>query len=91
MSISTHVVAFRPADERWQSMKAIYDVCCKADVTIPEEVLDFFDNEPPDEAGVEVDIDEAVRGWSDDSREGFEVDLTKLPYGVKILRFYNSY
>jgi len=33
----------------------------------------------------------AVVEWKEDMREGFEVDVTKLPVGVTIVRFYNSY
>jgi hypothetical protein len=29
--------------------------------------------------------------WSDESSEGFEIDLTNLPHGVTKLRFYNNW
>jgi len=89
--MSTNVVAFRPADEKWKQMKTIYDACKKAGISTPKEVDDFFDGETPDENGVEVDIEQAMRKWHDDSGEGFEVDISKLPKDIKIIRFYNSW
>lgn len=92
MSMSTCVVGFRPADEAWKNMKSIWESCEAAGVEIPKEVLKFFDGKPPkDKPGAEVSIKEAVRDWSDEYSQGFEVDLTKLPSNVKVLRFYNSW
>lgn len=91
MSMSTNVVAFRPADEKWKQMKAIYDACNEAGVTRPKEVDAFFNGVAPDENGVEVEIDQAVRKWCDYSCEGLEVDISKLPKDIKIVRFYNSW
>ncbi len=93
MSMSTHVVGFRPPDERWRQMKAVYDASKAAGIDPPEVVQAFFEYGPPDEAGVvvELDIGEVVREWQDDSRAGFEVDVRKLPPDVHVLRFYNSW
>ena len=93
MSMSTYVVGFRPPDEKWKQMKSIYDACTKANVLVPGEVEDFFNGEPPDPQGVEVELEKlgAVTPWRDDMQEGFEVEVAKLPKDVKIIRFYNSY
>ena len=93
MGMSTHVVGFRPADEEWKRMKAAYDSCVAAKVGIPDAVYNFFDGESPgDKPGMEVDIRQAVMEWSDGiSRQGYEIDLSKLPANVKVLRLYNSY
>ena len=72
-------------------MKAAYDVCQLAGIEIPDEVDKFFNGETPDEAGVEVEIDSILDEWGDDIRQGYQVDLSKLPKDVKILRFYNSW
>jgi hypothetical protein len=90
--MSTHIVGFRPADEKWNKMKATWLACEDAGVPIPEEVKAFFHYESPgDKPGIEVEIKEALREWTDDCRQGYEVDLTKLPPDVKVLRFYNSW
>lgn len=76
------------------------DACKEADVAIPLEVLDFFNGEPPDPRGVRVELEEyphtknkhgAVKEYHADMQDGYEVDVTKLPEGVTIIRFYNSY
>jgi len=98
MSMSTHVVGFRPPDEKWKKMKAVWEACKKADMDPPEEVQDFFEYEGPDDQGVEV-REEALRKagaisqWEDKdgSASGYEIDVTKLPKDVKIVRVYNSW
>ena len=93
MGMSTHVVGFRPADEEWNRMKAAYDSCIAAGVEIPTSVDKFFDHEPPgDRPGMEVNINSAVREWTDKNcRGGYEIELRKLPANVKVIRFYNSW
>jgi hypothetical protein len=95
MGMSTHVVGIKPADAKFKEMLAIYRACEKAKVSIPKEVDDFFDGETPDESGVVVSLEASAKGpvqeWQDDSAEGYEVDLRKLPADIKILRFYNSW
>lgn len=89
--MSTHVIAFRPPDEKWRKMKAIYDACTAGGIDVPDEVDDFFDGKSPDENGVEVDIDNILDEWQDDSRAGYQLELSKLPAKITILRFYNSW
>lgn len=92
MGMSTHVVGFRPPDDAWQRMKQAHDSCKAAGVEPPHGVQEFFNYKEPDSAGVEVDIQQAVTTWNErDMSDGFEVDITKLPPGVKIVRFVNSY
>jgi len=93
MSMSTHVIGFRPPDDRWRQMKAVYDASKAAGIDPPQVVQAFFEYGPPDEAGVEVDLDgsDAVREWKDDSSLGFEIDVRNLPPDLHILRFYNSW
>ena len=91
MGMSTNIVGFKPPDEQWKKMKKVYDVCVETGVKIPSEVDDFFEGEPPDDAGVEADIKNFVNEYSNESSNGFEVDITKLPKDIKIIRFYNSW
>lgn len=91
MGISTHIKGYRKADDTWKKMKHIWDVCREQRIEPPEAVLQFFDYEYPGDApGKEVDIEPSVEEWGDETSSGFEVDLTKLPDGVKFLRFYQS-
>ena len=95
MSVHTYVEGLRPPDEKWLKMKAVYDACEAADIDPPETVFEFFEEMPPDEKGVPVDLaeDQVWRSWSDrkHGREGIEVDVTKLPKDVTIVRFVQSW
>lgn len=92
MGMSTHVVGYVPRDEKWNKYEKIYRACDEAGIDIPDEVLDYFDDEPPyDKPGKEVDIDSAVADFNDEYRSGYSIDLSKLPDNVTILRFYNSW
>jgi hypothetical protein len=93
MGMSTRVEGFRPPDALWEQMEAIWEACTRAGVPVPDEVAAFFEDGKPDPTGVEVDLGAsgAVRPWRDDYREGFEVDVRKLPRDVTVLRFYNSW
>lgn len=101
MGMSTHVVGFKPPDEKWRKMKAAWDSCTAAGVDVPKEIGEFFNWEKPDDEGVTVTLEdwkggkevlhECIRKWSEGSRSGYEVDVTKLPKDVTVLRFYNSW
>lgn len=93
MSMSTHVIGFRPPDATWKKMKEAWDACKRAGVNPPKEVDDFFNGENPDEAGVEVDLHKAgcIREYRRDSASGYEVDVGKLPAGISIIRVFNSW
>ena len=91
MSMNLYVVGFRPADAKWNQMKTIWEECTAAGIEIPKAVSSFFEDQPPgDKPGANVKIKEAVKVWSNDYAEGFEIDLDKLPTDVKILRVYLS-
>jgi hypothetical protein len=92
MGMSTHVVGFREPDATWDKMMAVYQACKMANIGIPDEVDAFFEGEDPtDLRGKTVKLGDACVPWRDDCREGFEVDLTKLPKGLRHIRFYNSW
>lgn len=97
MGMNSYVLGFKPPDEKWKKMKAVWDTCKKAKVDPPKEVSDFFDDCAPDERGVVIDqtvLEEqgSVKEWNDqDMCSGFEVDVTKLPKDVTVIRFVNSF
>jgi hypothetical protein len=93
MSMSSYVKGVRLPDERWRQMKQVWDACVAAHVEPPDEVDRFFNGEPPDQVGVVLDLThtDAVTEYHADMKEGFEVDIAKLPEGVQIIRFVNSY
>lgn len=93
MGMSTHVVGFKPPDDKFKKMKAAWDACRAAGIEPPEEVYDFFGGESPDANGVVVEIEKhaCCSKWSEDMQDGYEIDVSKLPKDVKIVRFYNSW
>lgn len=84
MSTDYRFVAVTPANEKWKTMKAVWDACMEAKVHVPDAVLDFFDDQTPDEAGVIVNI-EHQEGAND---EGcfWEVDLSTIPKDATKIR-----
>ena len=92
MGMSTHVIGFMPADAQWQKMKAVWEACELAGVKPPDEVIDFFgDESPEDRPGREVELGNAAKEYSGDMQDGYEIDVTALPAGVRFIRVYNSY
>lgn len=93
MSMSSDVYGIKAPDANWLKMKQVYDACRAAGVGVPEEVMDFFDDEEPDPAGVTIRLGDhvAVRNYSDEGRRGFAVELAKLPKDLTHLRFVNSW
>lgn len=93
MSMSTHVIGIRPPNEKWLKMKKVYDVCEAAGVSAPREVDEFFNDEEPDKDGVVVELsyETGVSDYNEEMENGYQIDITKLPKDVTIVRFVNSY
>jgi hypothetical protein len=91
MSMSTAVVGFRPPDEKWRKMKAARDACVDAGIKIPEAIQKFFEWMEPDKEGVRVELKNAVKEGSYDGTNFYDVDVSKLPKDVTVIRFENSW
>jgi len=95
MGMSSSVAGIVPADDKFNEMKTIWEMCENSNVAIPQEVIDFFDGDRHDPAGVVVylrsDLGGAVSEYNNDMQEGFEVDISRLDPKFKIIRFVNSY
>jgi len=89
MSMSTHVVGFRPPDKEWKKMKAAWDTCTAANVAPPGEVERFFGYQKPNAYGIEIKLD--VEELTEEGVVGFDVILSKVPKSVDRIRFYNSW
>ena len=89
--MTTRVIGFQPPDNEWKTKKAAYDACEAASIPIPEELYTYFNHEPPNDHGREIDITQATTPWHDDMREGIEIEIAKLPPNIKIIRFINSW
>lgn len=98
MGMSTHIQAFIPdTDLEFQKHKKILLMCIENAVSLPKETAEYFGNEYADEESLdtklEIELKEDIhyKDFSEEGRQGFEVDLSKLPTGVTKLRFYNAW
>lgn len=89
--MSMRVVGFRPPDDRWNQMYAIWKACIDANVEPPDEVQEFFNWSTPDPQGVEVDVPYSEYSNEAVLSHGLEVHVEAIPQGVKVLRFRVSY
>ena len=93
MSMFSYVEGIVPPDEEWKKMKTAYDACKAAGVTPPSDITSFFNGKDPDPSGVIIRLEkhESVGEYKADMRDGFTVDISRLPKTVKLIRFVNSY
>jgi len=94
MSMSTFVRGIIPKDEKYNKMLKVYEACEAAETEQPIEVIQFFrldDFDEPDPNGLIIDLDDITTDWQSDSCTGVEIDITKLPKDVKIIRFMNCW
>jgi len=91
--MSTYIIGFKPKDEKYHQMKAIHDACIIANVSLPKEVYDYFGDYEVDDAGIRVDKlpEDCSKEWGNEYSSGIEVDISKLPKDIKIIRFVNSW
>jgi hypothetical protein len=93
MGMSTYVTFITPAtDPTFIKMKAAYDACVAANVPLPNEVEDYFNHDAPS-AKLEVQVEDGVHyhQYSKDTYDHIDVFVGKIPEGVSIIRFTNSY
>ena len=100
MGMSMSVAAFKPPGKKWKKMKAVWDSCEEAGIEPPKEVNKYFNDEDPDEAGVregwwsqyDKELPPWLKGYYGESDScGFEIDTSKLPEDVSVVRFVCSW
>ena len=98
MSMSTRVIGIRPADGKFKDMLAAWKACEAVGERPPQKVQDFFNGEYPDPAGIFMYLDGdksaakyGVKPYKNEDSAGFEVELSKLPPDIKIIRCVNSW
>lgn len=94
MGMSTKIVAFVSSnDPIFQKHWRIWTMCRDERVSLPKETEEYFRgcDSPEDKLTVNLVKGQHYTDYHEDMVEGFEVDITKLPPGVQVLRFYNSF
>lgn len=93
MGMSTYVIGFKPKDEKYLKMKAVYDACKEAEIACPHDVKQYFGSYGCDESGIvvpDLPIDCQKEHFSQ-GQQGIEIDIRKLPEDIKIIRFVNAW
>ena len=86
-----HIKGIREPDQEFMDMKAVYEACKKAGISVPDRVQEFFDWQDPSPLGIvsDLDLSDAVQAYDDGKgREGFDVDISRLPKNITHIRFY---
>ena len=93
MGMSSHVVGLQSSTAHHLRMVAAWRANAAAGVTQPPQLVQYFGGASVDESGFTVSVDVSVTAYNDPhhAREGFEVELAKVPAGITHLRFYNSW
>jgi hypothetical protein len=96
MSMSSHVTGVRDLDGKFADMINLKLACEKARIDYPPDLKAYlkYPAEDVDYLRREmesVDISAAVKEYTRNATDGFEVDLSKLPKECKAIRFENSY
>lgn len=87
MGIDVYVNGIKPPGEKFKSMLGIYKDCKNLGVSIPSEVIDFFEGRHPNEKGVIVPL--KGKGYefiNEGDASVLYIELDNLPKDVKILR-----
>jgi|APSaa5957512622_1039677.scaffolds.fasta_scaffold192938_2 hypothetical protein len=86
---TTVISGYRPPDEKWLKMRAVFEACEEAGIEPPREVSEFFQWRTPDDNGIEVEI--ASREYQADMCDIWEVKVADIPSDITVIRFTNSY
>lgn len=91
MSMITYIQGLKPKTEEYEKKLQIYRMCKEMNVSIPEEIEEFFNGEVC-ERGIITEIPkDAVENYGENTSDIFELDLSKIPSDVTKIRFVNSY
>lgn len=93
MSSTISVEGIKLPDDKWKKMAAAYKACEGADVEIPEEVENYFNGDAPDTDGVTVNLQDTgcLTRSTGSGYYSYSINIKKLPDGVEIVRFTNSW
>lgn len=80
------VFGFELATPKALQMKSIYDACVAAEVTVPDKVMAFFGHRAPVGAYGDVNIEAALTRNVCAGYRAINVELAKLPAGLKFLQ-----
>jgi len=89
MGANMHLEGVKTFGDKEKAMKRIYDTCKEYGIDMPDEVRCFF----KDEDGFTTPLEQhgCCTKLNEEYRDGFEVDVAKIPLSIKTIRFFISY
>lgn len=93
MGMSTHIQGIGKPDAKHKKMFDAYEACKAAGIDVPDEVNEYFDWDTPNEMGrtIELRRGDSVTEYKAEMRDGYDVEIAKLPKDITHIRFFNSY
>lgn len=96
MSMHSYIELGRDIDDKTKKYLDVIDACEKAGVEVPSEITDFFDElEEDGHVTDNVHWKELNEGeyqtCCNNGDVEYTIDLSKIPEGVKYIKFVNSY
>ena len=95
MGVSYSIKGLKPITETYRKKLAIYNMCKELNITPPDEILKYFEDEiEPCEDGMIVNLtSDAINVHYNNnlSYKYFDVDLSKIQKDVTKIRFEISY
>jgi len=93
MNSSMNVILLRDKEDSTYKKYLNILLSCKEAYINPPDIVDKYfggngiDNDPK----YPLKINFEPKEWSNENAQGYEIDITDLPEGVKTIRFYISY
>lgn len=95
MSMRTYITGFvSPDGKTYKKHLKVLMACIEADIDeLPKETAEYFGSKYPDEELIEgrLEVELDYEEWSNESSQGFELLVSKIPEGTYKIRFANCY
>jgi hypothetical protein len=90
MGMNVYALGFGTQTAQWKKSVRKYKELEYEGKDIPNELENFLGCDDPDETGPPMELGKCKSDWSDESTWGIEIDVSKIPEGVKTIRFVVS-
>ena len=84
MSLDWEILYLRPHDMKAKCYHEVYAACKRADIEVPEEVMEFFEYAEPSPEGTEACLKH--KSWDEEKRHVIEVKTKDIPEGSELIR-----
>lgn len=91
MAMVVNIIGLESDDDTYQKMRDVYYACDKANIEPPEEVLEYFNFEPPKDEPPQIDISECITKRDVEYTDSWEICVSKIPVTTSFIRIDISY